>query len=82
VSGLHLRFFGAPCLEHGGGEPVSIARWKGMALLAYLAVTGLCHPRPGLAALLWPESPPEAAHSALRNALWILSFGRPRFAHR
>ena len=66
-----LRLFGAPSLEENG-EPVSLGRRKAMALLAYLAATQSRHRREELATLLWPESGQDAAHSALRNAIWIL----------
>ena len=68
---LSLYLFGAPRVEHGGAM-VSLGRRKSMALLSYLAVTGRRYHRETLAALLWPESPPDAAFSALRNVLWIL----------
>lgn len=68
---LALRLFGVPRLDDAG-TTVVLGRRKAMALLAYLAVTGSRHHREALAALLWPESGPEAAYSALRNILWIL----------
>lgn len=68
---LSLRLFGAPVLQDNG-TPLSLSRRKAMALLSYLAVTRSRHHRETLAALLWPESDATAAHSALRNVLWIL----------
>ena len=68
---VRLGLFGVPRLDVGG-QPVSLGRRKAMALLAYLAVTRNPHHRETLATLLWPESSPEAAYSALRNVLWIL----------
>jgi DNA-binding SARP family transcriptional activator len=41
-------------------------------LLLYLAVEGGMHPRSKLAALLWPDSTPHDARTALRNALTVL----------
>ena len=66
---LHL--FGTPRLDIDG-EPMQLGRRKATALLSYLAVTRSRHHRETLATLLWPESGPEAAYSALRNVLWIL----------
>ena len=66
-----LRLFGTPRLVIDG-EPSQLGRRKAMALLSYLAVTRSRHHRETLATLLWPESGPEAAYSALRNVLWIL----------
>lgn len=45
---------------------------KGLALLAYLALTGRPQPRERLAALLWGETPDIAARSSLRKALTLL----------
>ncbi len=66
-----LRLFGTPRLDING-RPTQLGRRKAMALLSYLAVTRSRHHRETLATLLWPESGPEAAYSALRNVLWIL----------
>jgi len=66
-----LRLFGTPCLDIDG-KSIRLGRRKAMALLSYLAVTRSRHHRETLAALLWPESGPAAAFSALRNVLWIL----------
>jgi DNA-binding SARP family transcriptional activator/predicted ATPase len=66
-----LRLFGTPRLDIDG-EPARLGRRKATALLSYLAVTRSRHHRETLATLLWPESGPEAAYSALRNVLWIL----------
>jgi len=41
-------------------------------LLLYLAVERGLHPRSKLAALLWPDSEPHVASTALRNALALL----------
>ncbi len=68
---VSLRLFGTPRLDVDG-EPAQLGRRKATALLAYLAVTRSRHHRESLATLLWPESGPEAAFSALRNVLWLL----------
>ena len=66
-----LQLFGTPALICDGA-PVTFQRRKAMALLAYLAVTRTAHHRDALATMLWPESSSKAAHSALRNLLWLL----------
>ena len=71
MSEVTLRLFGTPRLDVDG-RPAQLGRRKAMALLSYLAVTRSRHHRETLATLLWPESGPEAAYSALRNVLWIL----------
>jgi len=68
---VSLHLFGTPRLDVDG-ESTQLGRRKATALLSYLAVTRSRHHREALAALLWPESGPEAAYSALRNVLWIL----------
>ncbi|MBI3241505.1 MAG: AAA family ATPase [Chloroflexi bacterium] len=45
---------------------------KAIALLAYLALTRVSHAREHLLALLWPESPGDAARKNLRNTLWSI----------
>src|SRR5947199_2197220 len=51
------------------GPAMSLLR---LAVLLYLAVEGGLHPRSKLAALLWPDSEPQDARRALRNALALL----------
>jgi len=68
---VSLRLFGTARLDVDG-EPTQLGRRKATALLSYLAVSRSRHHRETLATLLWPESSPEAAYSALRNVLWIL----------
>src|SRR5947199_9148533 len=51
------------------GPAMSLLR---LAVLLYLAVEGGLHPRSKLAALLWPDSEPQGARTALRNALTLL----------
>src|SRR5260370_14548432 len=68
---LHLAMLGPPEVLHNGSR-LSFALRKALALLVYLAVEGGMHPRGKLAALLWPDSEPHAARTALRNALALL----------
>jgi len=65
---LQLLFFGAPRAERDG-QPLQIRRRKGMALLAYLALTGRTHSREALATLLWPELDHSRGLSNLRREL-------------
>ena len=51
---LTIRLFGSPELELSG-RPVETDRRKAVALLAYLAVTGIPQSRDALAALFWPD---------------------------
>jgi DNA-binding SARP family transcriptional activator len=68
---LHLAVLGPPEVLHNGIR-LTFALRKALALLVYLAVEGGMHPRGKLAALLWPDSEPHAARTALRNALALL----------
>jgi hypothetical protein len=54
------------------GKPLDIARRKGIALLAYLAMTKQHHGRDLLAALLWPDYDQTTARAALRRTLSTL----------
>jgi predicted ATPase/DNA-binding SARP family transcriptional activator len=65
---LILKLLGTPEATHDG-EAVKFPSRKALALLAYLAVEGGSHTREKLTALLWPESEPNVARAALRNAL-------------
>ena len=65
MSVLRLNVLGPPQVYHDGSRLT-------FALLLYLAVEGGMHPRSHLAALLWPDSEPYAARTALRNALTLL----------
>jgi DNA-binding SARP family transcriptional activator len=69
---LSLFLLGLPCLERDG-RAVEVERHKAMALLAYLAVTGMPHRRDTLAALLWPELDQTRARAALRRTLSTLN---------
>src|SRR5213080_4376304 len=68
---LRLAVLGPPEVSHDGRR-LSFALRKAQALLLYLAVEGGLHPRSQLAALLWPDSEPQDARKALRNALTLL----------
>src|SRR5881275_2422535 len=71
MSLLRLNVLGPPEIFHEGSR-LTFALRKAQALLLYLAVEGGMHPRSKLAALLWPDSEPHAARTALRNALTLL----------
>src|SRR5437588_6945224 len=68
---LRLSVLGPPEVFHNESR-LSFALRKAQALLLYLAVEGGLHPRSKLAALLWPDSEPQDARKALRNALTLL----------
>ncbi len=65
---LNLSFLGAPevTLE---GKRIKFPSRKTLALLVYLAVTGLQHPRQHLMALFWPNSDARRASASLRTAV-------------
>lgn len=65
---LRLFLFGPPRLERNG-RPLTITRRKGLALLAYLAITRQPQSRESLAAFLWPEQDQSSALSNLRRDL-------------
>jgi DNA-binding SARP family transcriptional activator len=69
MSLLQCYFFG-PAQFRRDDRPVELSNNKAVALLAYLAVTGKSQGREYLTALLWPNSPAEAARKNLRNTLW------------
>src|SRR3989440_8036754 len=71
MSVLRLNVLGPPQVYHDDRR-LTFALRKAQALLLYLAVEGGVHPRSKLAALLWPDSEPHAARTALRNALTLL----------
>src|SRR2546425_2581032 len=68
---LHVAVLGRPEVFHDGSRLAFPLR-KAQALLLYLAVEGGMHSRSKLAALLWPDSEPQVARKALRNALALL----------
>ncbi|MCB0107186.1 MAG: hypothetical protein KDE53_14800, partial [Caldilineaceae bacterium] len=65
---LQIHLLGTPRIEIAGRE-VRLPRRKGLALLAFLAVTGEVQRRDTLATLLWPESNQSMARGALRREL-------------
>jgi predicted ATPase/DNA-binding SARP family transcriptional activator len=71
MSRLALHLLGTPRIEVDGA-PVSVERRKGIALLAYLAVTGRAHSRDALATLFWPEHDQVTARANLRRNLSVL----------
>ena len=73
-SRLVLQFLGLPQI-HLDGRPISSDRRKAIALLAYLAVNDIGHPRRKysrevLSALLWPDYEQAKAFSNLRTIIW------------
>ncbi len=72
MSELVLFLFGHPRIECDG-RPLDIARRKGVALLAFLAVTKQRHGRDLLAALLWPDADQTTARADLRRTLSTLA---------
>jgi predicted ATPase/DNA-binding SARP family transcriptional activator len=71
MSRLVIRLFGSPEIELAG-KPVETDRRKAVALLAYLAVTGVPQSRDALAALFWPDFDSSRAYAYLRRTLWEL----------
>src|SRR5438034_8118887 len=71
MSVLRLNVLGPPEVYHDGRR-LTFALRKAQALLLYLAVEGGLHSRSKLAALLWPDSEPQGARTALRNAITLL----------
>ena len=72
MAGLGVFLFGRPRVERDG-VPVTVARRKALALLAYLVVTRQAHGRDALVALLWPELDGEHGRAVLRSTLADLS---------
>jgi DNA-binding SARP family transcriptional activator len=68
---LRLFLFGTPRIEHNG-RTVPLRRTKGLALLAYLALTRQAQDRTTLLALLWPEFDDASARNNLRRELSLL----------
>src|SRR2546428_2985208 len=67
---LAISLLGEPsvALPHGSTAH-GVGAAKGLALLAYLTLEPGSHSREELAALLWGDSPDEAARASLRQAL-------------
>ncbi len=73
MSQLVLALLGGFEARIDAGPPAAVPTRKAQALLAYLALTpGQTHPRDKLAALLWPDTPPGPARTALRQTLFVL----------
>jgi len=68
---LSLYLLGPPRVVRDG-EPIELNARKGIALLAYLAVTKERHRRDALVNLLWPESDQVRGRTALRSTLYAL----------
>src|SRR6266516_4836222 len=68
---LRLAVLGPPEAWHDG-SCLTFPLRKAQALLLYLAVEGGMHSRSKLAAFLWPDSEPQVARKALRNAIVLL----------
>src|SRR5512138_90918 len=71
---LVLKFLGLPQI-HLDENPVATDRRKAIALLAYLAVNAIEHPRQkysreSLSALFWPDYEQAKAFSNLRRTIW------------
>jgi predicted ATPase/DNA-binding SARP family transcriptional activator len=65
---LRIYLFGIPRFEIDG-VTVELRRRKGLALLAYLAVSNQAHSREALATLFWPENDQSSALANLRREL-------------
>lgn len=65
---LTISLMGSPQIALNG-RPCTFSSAKAIALLAYLAVSGMRHERAELAVLLWPESDNKRARGALRYTL-------------
>ena len=76
MSQFSLSLLGPPRVRFGEAD-VTLERHKGLALLAYLAVTGGPHRRDELAVLFWPELDPPHARGGLRHVLWSLTAKLP-----
>jgi predicted ATPase/DNA-binding SARP family transcriptional activator len=76
MSKQQLFLFGMPHLIKDG-QGVNIERRRGLALLAYLAVTRQPHSRDLLAAMFWPENDTANARAGLRRELHNLKKALP-----
>lgn len=68
---LSLYLLGPPRIERDGA-PIKVDTRKGIALLAYLAITGESKRRDSLVNLLWPESDQTRGRASLRRTLSAL----------
>ena len=71
MADLRIRLLGVPQIEVEGAT-FTVDTRKAVALLAYLAMTGVPQGRDTLAALLWPDYDGESARSSLRRTLSAL----------
>ncbi|MCE7979898.1 MAG: hypothetical protein DYG89_01790 [Caldilinea sp. CFX5] len=69
---LELDLLGSPLIKLDQ-QPVTIAKQKAVALLAYLAVTRTHHRRDRLATIFWPGYDQSSARTYLRQALFELT---------
>ena len=65
---VSFQFLGRPSVSVNG-RPVNISRHKTIALIAYLAVTGVPHSREKIADLFWPDLDEKRARANLRTVL-------------
>ncbi len=68
---LVISLLGSPQIVLNGSS-LQFGSVKAIALLAYLATSGMLHDRAELAALLWPESDSKRGRGALRYTLSLL----------
>src|SRR5688572_10165441 len=68
---LRLYLFGTPRVAHND-EFIELNLRKGLALLAYIAVTRQPQSRDTLATLLWPEKDQQTARANLRRTIYEL----------
>lgn len=68
---LTITLLGSPTVVLNG-RSLRFGSVKAIALLAYLATSGMLHDRSELAVLLWPESDNKRARGALRYTLSLL----------
>ncbi len=66
---LRLRVLGNTEVTFNGAPVTGFVSCKARALLCYLAVSGCCHSREKLAALLWGDMPDAKARTNLRQAV-------------
>ncbi len=76
MTDVQVYLLGTPRIEYQG-SPVRVERRKGLALAAYLALSGQPQSRDIIASLLWPELDDEHARSALRSTLRALTTAIP-----